>query len=236
MNIHLLESIHLPNIFSGTPGVVFGKLQEHFIRNMEFLSHYMRYNELTLGASILTLNLACIALAEKVLCWASEKFKSEFFQKTWVQHSAKCLFKCAVAHAGLSMMNAIIKLQLSQAFIAVSVVATVALELLFRKLSGLEWKGCCKVSEIEKTGTDTSSKSVSSDSDDDSSEAIEDPPIKHDTHDTIVEEEKKPVESDPLVEVKEDITSEEENSTEELPSIQTSLDTQFVNLLAEDDF
>lgn len=154
MNIHL-DSIHLPSFFSGTQNNIMGELHCHFVRSMQILSNYMRYNELTLAGSVFGINLMLIAGAEKTMDYTSPLFQGDFFQRAWVRHSSSLIFKSVFAGTFLYGINRLMNLQLNNTLIAISVIASLALKALWQNVicpdSDISsfWKGNGKVEEAK---------------------------------------------------------------------------------------
>lgn len=151
MNIQF-ESIYLPSFFSGVENHGFGDLQGHIVRNVEILSQYVRYNELTLAGSVLAINLGFISLAEKIMKFAPERLNGQFFQRPWIYHPSVILFKATVVGAGLSVVNRYLNLQLGPSHMAISVAASIALKILWKNVFSPELNLWMKKENTEACG------------------------------------------------------------------------------------
>lgn len=161
MNIQL-DTIHLPSFFSGSQNNVIKEWRCHAVRSMQVLSHYMRYNELTLAGSAIGINLGLIAICEKIMDFASHRF-SDQFQNPWVYHSSSFFLQSLVAGGGIYAINRILNLQLNNTFLALSVISSMALKIIWQKVISPEISHWCvgnaKIEEAAK-GKKTSEEEV----------------------------------------------------------------------------
>lgn len=137
MNVYL-DTIHLPSVFSDSQSNILGELRSHIVSSVQVLSNYMRYNELTLAGSVLGINFGLIALSDKIMdiglfrFFHSERLE-EFLQRPWVQLTNTLLLRSIVVVSGITALNHLMKLRLCMIHIALSVVAAIALKVLWEK-------------------------------------------------------------------------------------------------------
>lgn len=136
MNIYL-ENIHLPNFFSGDPDTFIGALGSRIASNMNVVSNTIRYNELTYGGAILAINLGLLYLSEKIITFASQHFSSSKSEWVRVRYFSSILFKCTFVGVGVYAINNLMNLQLKPYLLAISVISTIALQLLCQKV--IDW-------------------------------------------------------------------------------------------------
>lgn len=148
-----LESIQLSDYLSSTQNFL-GQLHQHIVRNLQVLSSYLRYNQFTLAISTIGINLSLLALSEKVITMTSPKFHGEFFKKSWVQQTSSFLFKNVVLLTGLTTLNHLLDLQLTKTYLCVSVVSTVALQVLWKEVIAKGIDAQCKHCDMEEEDED----------------------------------------------------------------------------------
>lgn len=133
MNI-FLDAIHLPNVFSGSQDTVVGQLGIQITKQMKVVSHYMKYNEITLGGSVMAINFALLAIAEKIAEFASHYFQRDIFKKPWLKATSSFLFKGTVMGGFLYGIDHLMDLKLHYAILIGSVVTTLFLQIIGKKL------------------------------------------------------------------------------------------------------
>lgn len=127
--IRQLDYIHLPSFFSGTQNLMNG-LRSHMGQGIQSLSAYLRYNELTLGGSVITINLVSIAAAEIFMKGTLGSERVAFLQKPMIRFAVWTIG----AAAGICACNYLLKLQLDHVHIVASVAIAILLKFSWQTL------------------------------------------------------------------------------------------------------
>ena len=130
----------MPSFLTSNSDNLVGEIRNRIVRVFQIVNNGIHYNQLSLAATTALINLVWIKVAESIIRrFLPNQCHPEALEKTWRGQVAVLLVRITSASAGLSVINSLIKLEITPQYIAASVVATVALQLLWQKVLVPEW-------------------------------------------------------------------------------------------------
>lgn len=109
-----------------------GRFFGHFATHLQKITPYLKSHLLTESASVMTVNFALFRLADKIFDFSSSYFDVE---KNAFISPSKIGFKAVVGIAGVTGFNKLMDMQLSRQYLAASIIATFALQIIWQKLA-----------------------------------------------------------------------------------------------------
>lgn len=130
----------MPSFLTSNSDNLVGEIRNRIVRVFQSVNNGIHYNQLSLATTTALINLVWITVAESIIRrFLPNQCHPEALEKTWRGQVAVLLVRITSASAGLSVINSLIKLEITPQYIAASVASTVALQLLWQKVLVPEW-------------------------------------------------------------------------------------------------